>query len=300
MKLKSILFAALLLCFSRASAQEAGTAKTIVKADAIYYGAFVSENPIPSDTQIVASPLEPFRRYYTQGQIVYLNKGQSQGIKVGDLYQTLRSLGVFKHPFKKAKLGYYNEQTGIIRIISVQDTSATAEVYDTYNGVMLGDIVVPFQKLTPPEARPYGKFDPMAISTGKLTGQIVWARDSREQLSTGDVVIVDVGERVGVKLGDYFTIYREQGSDGILNYADFEFGMRRSTGGSLRFRGSEFAIDRPVEGRDVLRRRYDSSTMPRTNVGELVIIRVEGTTATGVVVRTQGGEAFVGDKIELQ
>ena len=40
--------------------------------------------------------------------------------------------------------------------------------------------------------------------------------------------------------------------------------------------------------------------LPRTIVGELVITRVEGNTATAIVTRTQSGEAYVGDNIELQ
>lgn len=298
---KATIFATVMLCMSfTVSAQEVGKVNSIAKADAVYYGAYVSENPVASDTQVVAAVLEPLRRHYTRGQVLYINKGQAQGVRVGDLYQTLRPLGVFKHPFKKTKLGYYNEQTGFIRIISVQENTATAEVYETYGGVMLGDVVIPFQKMTLPDQRPYGKFDPLAIPTGKTSGQIVWANGSRENLTRGDVVIVDIGQQAGVKLGDYFTIWREQGSDGILNYADFEIGPKHSQGGSIRYRGSEFAINYPVEGRDKLKKRYPGKVMPRTNVGELVIVRVEGTTATGVILRTQGGEAVVGDHIELQ
>lgn len=298
---KATIFAAMMLCMSfTASAQEVSTVNSIAKADAVYYGAYVSENPVASDTQVVAAVLEPFRRHYTKGQVLYINKGQAQGVRVGDLYQTLRPLGVFKHPFKKTRLGYYNEQTGVIRITAVQENTATAEVYESYEGVMLGDVVIPFQKMAMPDQRPYGKFDPLAIPTGKTSGQIVWAKGSRENLSRGDVVIVDIGEQAGVKLGDYFTIWREQGSDAMLNYADFEIGPKRSLGGSNRYRGSEFAINYPVEGRDKLKRRYPSKSMPRTNVGEMVILRVEGTTATGVILRTQGGEVVVGDQVELQ
>jgi hypothetical protein len=318
---KAMLIGALALAFTApvadfsASAQSGGENRgpvPIAVGDRVYCAGFVSEAPVNADLRLV-SPVNYSRTLFVNGDRAYINKGKADGIQVGDVYQIVRPLGAFYHPFKKKesyasfsrkgdRLGYYTEEIGFVRVIAVYDARATIEVTETCSEAKLGDALVRYEKPVLPEQRAYTPLDPLSAPNGKTTGRIVLARNSREQLVTSDVVTLDVGQKAGIKVGDYFTIYREHNSDAINKYNEDEISPKNTEGGSDRFRGNDRSIIYPAEGgkREKLLRQYPNNTFPRTVVGELVVTRVEGNTANAIITRTQNGEAFLGDFVELQ
>jgi hypothetical protein len=284
----------------------------IAIGDRVKYAGFISEAPISTDMRIVGALNETTRYLLARGERVFMNRGSAQGVQVGEIYQVLRPRGVFYHPFKNTKLhfptltrrgeklGYYNEEVALARVLTVQEKNSTLELVETYNEVRIGDVLLPYQKRDMPDQRQVTHLDPLAPPTGKTTGQIIFARATREQLASSDVVIVDLGQKAGVKVGDYFTIFREQGSDAINNFRDDEVSLKYVDGGSERWRGDGKSIVHPAIQKEKIDKLYPGKDFPRTIVGELVITRVEGTTATAVITRIQSGEAYVGDQIELQ
>jgi hypothetical protein len=292
------------------SGGEAHTPTPVAVGDRIYCAGFVSEQPIQADTRIVGSLNEVREYFLVNNAHVYMNKGKAQGVQVGEIYHIVRPVGPFYHPFKNRsytkslshgqKLGYMNEEYGFARVIAVQDNTATLEITEACAEARLGDALVKYDKPQIPEQRAFTPLDPLSVPTGKTTGQIIYARHDHEQLTASDVVILDIGEKAGVKVGDYFTIFREQGSDGINTYRDDETAPKRSNSDSDRFHGNPYSILHPSINKEVLTKKYPGKVLPRTVVGELVVTRVEGTTATAIITRTQNGEVYVGDHAELQ
>jgi hypothetical protein len=316
---KAILIGALALTFSfpaanSAAAQEGGAQPIpIASGDKVRYAGFVSEAPVSTDMRIVGSVNEAFRKLLIPGERVFINRGSSQGVQVGEVYQIVRPRGAFYHPFKNARLhfpsfsrrgdrlGYYNEEVGLARVLAIQESTSTLEITEVFTDVRFGDVLLPYQKRDLPEQKAYSPIDPLAAPTGKTTGQIVLARSTREQLVSQDIVIIDLGEKSGVKIGDYFTIFREQGSDSLNNnIREDEITFRNVDGGSERFRGDSKSIVHPNIQKDKIDKLYPGKVLPRTVVGELVVTRVEGTTATAIITRVQSGEAYLGDFVELQ
>jgi len=142
------------------------------------------------------------------------------------------------------------------------------------------------------------------------------AKDNREMLTANDVVYIDLGGEDNVKNGDYLTIFRPLGTGNITS-ADNEEQARNRSGGfqSDRFKGGGFSNQaqrakdrneffeaegryryRPMTTRHVKR---DRPLMPRKIVGEMVLIDVQGRTATAIITRVVG-EVHTGDWVEIQ
>lgn len=320
-KLKNaILFSGLVLAFlvsttgNLVSAQEGEERRPIPIAtgDRVYCAGFISDTNINYDMRIIGSSREADRTIYTTGMRTFINKGRADGIQVGDTYQIVRPRGAFYHPFKNAKtsfpsfskrgelLGYFTEEVGFVKVVGVQDKTSTIEITESCVEIRFGDALVKYEKPQLPELKPYSPIDPLAPTNDKTKGQIVGAKGTREFLSISDVVLLDIGQKVGIKVGDYFTIFRENGSEVIQKFRDDEVSFKNSEGGSDRYRGSNLSIEHPSIQKEKIRKLHPNSTLPRTVVGELVVTRVEGNTAVAIITRNQGGEIFVGDNIELQ
>jgi hypothetical protein len=317
---KAMLIGTLALVFSipaantvSAQGPEGGRAPIpIANGEHVYFAGFISETPVPNEVKIVGAVGEYYKYLYGRGDRVFMNKGQGQGVQVGEVYQILRPLGAFYHPFKNAKvrfpsferrgdqLGYFTDEIGVARVISVQDKTATLEISESFIEVRIGDVLIPFQKREMPEQKVVTPIDPLAPSNGKTNGQIIFARAQREQLGTSDVVFIDLGQKAGVKVGDYFTIFREQGSENINHFRDDEVALKHNEISSDRFRGGNYSQIHPHVQKEKIDLLYPGKDFPRTVVGELVVTRVEGNTATCIITRVLNGEVFLGDKIELQ
>lgn len=299
----------------RVAAQEGGENRapaSVVSGDRVYCGGFVSDAPVTGDIRVVRTFNTNSQEFLVNGDRAFMNKGKADGVQVGDVYQAIRPRGAFYHPFKNRKvsfpsfarrgslLGYFSEEVGFVRVISVQDNTAIVEVSEACTEVRLGDALVKYEKPQLPEAKQFAPLDPLAVSSGKTSGQIVLARNAREELTVSDVVVLDIGQKAGLKVGDYLTIYRPQGGGLVNKYYEDEVALKKNEISSDAYRGSDYSIVHPSIQREKLEKKYPPKLFPHTVVGEVVVTRVEGNTATAVITRTLRGEAYVGDMVELQ
>lgn len=263
----------------------------------VYCTGFISEQP-PRDTiQVVGSEKEYIKEVFSQGDVVYLNRGWADGIQPGAVYYVLRPLGPFRHPFTKKKLGYFSRELGLVRVIQVHDKTSTAEVIVSCDTIMLGDILRPYEEHKVPQVSELWPLPRYEDGNGGARGRIIMAPDLREFLSANQIVYIDLGYRHGIRPGDHFIIYRAVGKgEGIAKTPDYEVLKRREPDfGSDRYRGGEFASDAPrIPVSEVYRHR---PPLPRKVLGELVVLRVEGKTSVALITRTTG-EVNIGDFVE--
>ena len=93
--------------------------------------------------------------------------------------------------------------TGIITIESVQGTDAVlARITAFFGGILIHQRVIPLEHFAMnPDARPA----PLLLGT---EGKVVYIPSNQAVASKQDYIIMDVGLKDGVKLGDLFTIYK--------------------------------------------------------------------------------------------
>jgi hypothetical protein len=267
-----------------------GQAQTNTKSpieNQLYCSGLVSSEPVAQDTYVISGPESYFNVIYSDRQQVFLNKGASQGVKVGDEFQVIRPVEELLHNewfvsqsvLMKA-MGTTYEDEGRLRVVSVQQNTSTAEVVFSCNYVQRGDIAQPFTPRPAPTLKSETKVDPFAPSSGKAKAMIVSTRFFGELASEGKIVYVNLGTAQGVKVGDYFRIFRYQGEQiekayqtPHTEYALFGFG----------------AAPRP----------YLGTELPRDILGEGVVLRL-GKNAATVLITSSDLQIYPGDYVELE
>jgi hypothetical protein len=278
----------------------------LVKRADLYCAGFITDRPITPEFYIIGGEKESEQNWYTTTNVIYLNYGAKHGASVGESLYVIRSKGKYENPNSGRDLGRYFEEVGMVRIIAVQRNVSTARVEVSCDAMRLGDFVRPFLGYvapTPREFQPLNRYD---LPSGKLSGQIVLSRSNRNHMAERDILYLDIGDRNGVKLGQYFTVYRDPGKhEGIIGLHEYnpvlevddDFPHRVEEYRDDRYRGSDFSILKGKKDQDdVVENR---AGLPRKVVGEVIIIRVEEKSATALVTRVTQ-EVNIGDYVELQ
>ena len=145
------------------------------------------------------------------GDVVYVNGGRAGGLSAGALYTVIVPGRPIVHPLREEVVGRYYRYLGRLRILSVQETTAIAEIIYTCDAILVGSFLTPFE----PEPVPLGRSTAMRpvnfpAAAEKLQGapSIVYAKDDILALGADHVVHIDIGEQDATP-GDMYTIYRE-------------------------------------------------------------------------------------------
>jgi hypothetical protein len=274
-------------------------------------GGFIEQAPQAAAGQIVGAEQESERRLFGQGNLVFVDAGAQGGIRVGQEFTVVRPRGRFRSKFsrKGGSLGVYTQEVGRLRVVRVRDRVSVAEVTFACTDLLLGDLLRPAQALTVPQARAEVALDRFAEPTGKQTGHIVLANDGRGVVSRDQVVFIDLGAEDNVRAGDYLTVFRPEGHGSFVRYGDEIAVNARHGFQSDEFREGGFS-NQSQRVKDVDGSKYGPTVktpsikhrrppVPRKVVGEVVVLRVEGRTATAVVTRV-AQEIHTGDAVEVQ
>ena len=281
-----------------------------------YCAGFIQYAPAPINPEIVGGEQEQEQRTYVEGDLVFINAGTQQGVRVGQEFAIVRPRGQLTSSFTKKKgwLGVYMQELGQLRVTNVKERVSVAVITNSCDTVLVGDLLRQVNNRVAPLERAEVTLDRFADPTGKQSGRIVMARDAREFVTRNHIVYIDLGAEDSVKAGDYLTIYRPAGSGNITRVENEEIVRSQNDGfESERYRGGKFSNqsqrtkdysntpglffkNEPVTTREIRRRR---PPVPRKVVGEMVILSVQTRTATAIITRV-AQEIHTGDFVELQ
>ncbi len=162
------------------------------------------------------------RQFLSQGEVVYVNGGVDQGVKVGDRFLILKTVARdLMHPtHPKQKLGDVIQQVGVVRVITAQSRGSVAVIERCLDSVEVGDHLV---KFTEPANIPLqlrtDTSEPVKVAAN--AGLVVYIRDAKLHSAAGDMIIIDKGSNDGLKVGDVLLAVRVKtfpvGSDGAKN-----------------------------------------------------------------------------------
>ena len=257
---------------------------------------FISDAPLSASLQITGALKEKVRDYYLEGDVVYLNKGIEAGISQGTVYDIVRPMGPVVQPFTKKKLGYFVRELGILRVVSVGDSTSTAKIAESCDTIWLSDALIPYQPLHDNEGQIVKTSSTAPEGNAALKGQIFMERDYHENLTAGRIVYIDLGANQGVHPGDTLTIYRKIGrSEGLINDRDDQISSRQNSDyGSDRYHGAPFSLDTPsVPKEKVVKTR---PPLPDKIVGEIVLLKVDNTASVARIVKSSE-EVNLGDYV---
>lgn len=263
----------------------------------LYCAGFISKQILPDANFVAGGVQTPSTTKFTRGDVVYL---QGTGYSAGAEYEIVRELRdineyeMFPGQTKLLKeTGQPYEEVGRVKIIDTRHRTAIAQIEYSCDGINPGDTAIPFAEKQAVTFHAPIRFDRFLPASSKLSGRIVMGKDFDSQLGTGHKVYINVGASQGVKIGDYFRAVRSYEAD-LKDPVD-----------SLSFKAA-IAEDTQKKTPSVDPAMFTKGNgpvihvrdLPRRAVGEIVIIGVTNTTATGMIVFALE-DVHAGDGVEL-
>ncbi len=263
----------------------------------LYCAGFISKQILPDANYIQGGLHTPTTTHFTRGDVVFL---KGTGYTNGAEYEIIRALRdrneyeVFPGQHKLLKeAGQPYEEVGRVRVIDTRSKAAIAQVEYACDGVNPGDTAIPFaEKQQIPFHGPV-KFDRFLPASNKVSGRIIMGKDFDSQMGTGHKVYLNVGSNQGVKIGDFFRAVRSYDAD--LKDPVTSLSFRAAIAEDTQKKMASFDPQMfEKENGPVIHVR----DLPRRSVGEIVIIGVTNTTATGMIVFAME-DVNAGDGVEL-
>jgi hypothetical protein len=253
----------------------------------VYCSGFYSGQRVSDEMRLVTGEQSEYKATFTQGDIVYLSVGGNKGLQPGDRFLVMREFSdplkvpMFTWQEKLTKaMGTYYVDLGQLEVIKVQPGIAIAKVSMSCDYMQRGDIIRPFVERPSGPYKDASTFDSLAPVSGKPTAMVVAGRDTQQVTGKLDTIYVNLGTGQGVKVGDYFRIFRYQGTKpGVIavekDYQDRLYGQGSNP------------------------RHYAWNDLPREVLGEGIVLNTSQSSAT-VLVTVAKREIYSGDYVELE
>jgi hypothetical protein len=248
---------------------------------------FVSDQKVPDEIRLVSGEQSNYKITFARGDYVYVNRGQDKGVRVGDRFTVVRpdkdptDVPWFKWQVKLLKaMGTIYTDGGQVRVVNVQPKVSVAQVIFSCGYMQRGDILMPYQDRAVPPYKDAAAFDHFAPVSGKPVAEVVAGKDYGQVYGKLSAVYINLGSNQGVKVGDYFRIFRYQGSraETVPQEKGFQY-MLYGFGSS------------PT--------RYEWNDLPREVLGEGIVISVSRNSST-MVITFSSSETYAGDYVEIE
>jgi hypothetical protein len=271
--------------------QAPGSTQIVANATSPDYSAVYCSNFVTSeaggDTRLISGEESNSKIIFTLRDYVFISKGSSQGVHVGDRYSVYRAekdavdVQWFKWQTKLMKaMGTYYEDVGQLKVVNVQANISTAEVTFACNYLQRGDFIRPWAERPSPPFKAAEQFDRFAPVSGKSVGMIVVGKEFSQTYGKLNTVYVNLGTNQGVKIGDYMRVFRYEGgkAETVPNFDDYQYKMYG------------FGTN-PVA--------YKWNDLPREILGEGVVLNVSPNSST-VYLTVSHIEIYAGDYTEVE
>jgi hypothetical protein len=248
---------------------------------------FVTDQRVADEIRLVSAEQSNYKIAFARGDYVHINRGQDKGVRVGDRFSVVRpdkdptDVPWFKWQAKLFRaMGTQYQDAGQVRVVNVQPKVSVAQVIFSCGYMQRGDILVPYQDRPAPPYKDPAAFDHFAPVSGKPVAMLVGGKDYGQVFGKLSAVYVNLGTNQGVKVGDYFRVFRYQGS--MAETVPQERGYQYTMYGF----GSAPA-------------RYGWNDLPREVLGEGIVINVSRNSST-MVITFNSIEVFAGDYVEIE
>jgi len=161
---------------------------------------FVRKTPITPSGYIFK--VKDVKSLISTGDLVYLIQQGDQPYKLKGKYTVYRTLKPLVDKKKRERIGIQHYMTGVVEIIKKEPRFAIAKVVQSYRGIQVNDLLIPYQKRSPEIT--------LAFSKPGLQGKIIKTEERDNIIGEGAVVFIDKGQQDGVKIGQSYSIYYQE------------------------------------------------------------------------------------------
>ncbi len=264
----------------------------------VYCSGIVTNEAVPRSTYVITGEGSNYRIVFSNGDDVFINKGSDDGVKAGDEFQVVREVGdpyvVQWTAWEKQilhKMGNVWTDVARLQVIVARPKVSIAKVEDGCDFVQRDDVVLPFTQRDAPPIKAATHFDRYAPPNGKPMAMIITGKNYIDAMGNQDVAYVNLGAGQGVKVGDYFRIFRYQGTQHETVYEPprYAFDQDFNMG----------AKDVNIVGFGSVPKKWNWNNVPREGLGEGVVLRTAPNSST-VLITFSLSEIYPGDYVELQ
>ena len=227
----------------------------------LYCSGFVTKDADNWNVKIIGNEENVQRISLAQLDIVYINRGEAEGVSPGDEFTIVHKLRKIEHPIDLHSLGDYAVQRGRLKVVATQEHTSTAQITYSCDSTLVGDFLIPFQPREVPVFTEYPPIDRYSSEGPNLKGYLVFTKDDLGSVGLGHEVLIDLGAKDGIAVGTRLVLYRPN---------------------SKGYEGTGFEKD-----------------IPRRVLGEMVVFSVQDTTSTGRVIQSFDF-VKVGDRVEVR
>ena len=272
---------------SAQNAQQAPPAPAQADFTTVNCSGFVTDQKVPDGIRLISGEQSNYKITFGRGDRVFINRGQDKGVRVGDRFSVVRphqdsnAVQWFKWQTKLMKaMGTAYSDTGQVRVINVQPKVSVAEVTFSCGYMVRGDILQPYQDRPAPPFKDPAPFDHFAPVSGKPVAMVVTGTDFTQLFGRNHAIYVNLGTKQGVKVGDYFRVFRYQGSmsETVPQTKGYQYTMY---------------------GFGTAPARYEWNDLPREVLGEGIVFNVSNNSST-VMITYSTMEIRAGDYVEIE
>ena len=253
----------------------------------VYCSGFYTDQKVPDDLRLVSGEQSEFKMTFSYGDIVYLSKGSNQGVKEGDRFTVVRTetdpmkVQWFKWQDKLiSAMGSHYSDLGQVTVVKTEPNIAIAKISMSCAAMQRGDVVVPYSERPAGPFKDPASFDVLAPSSGKPKAMVVQGKSDSQVYGRWATVYVNLGTKQGAKVGDYFRVFRYQGSNAETTPAAKDYQDRLYGFGSNP-------------------KHYGWNDLPREILGEGIVLNVSQNSST-VLLTTTTNQIYAGDYVELE
>ena len=172
-------------------------------------------------------------------------------------------------------MGTVWEDEGRVKVLVVRPDVSIGQVEHACDYVQRGDILLPFTERPAPPLKSEANFDRFAPANGKPMAMVITGKKFQQQVGNEDIIYVNLGNAQGVKVGDYFRIFRYQGTQHETDYQTPRYAF------DMEFHSA--VPDAGIYGFGSVPKKYNWSNVPREDMGEGVVLRTGPNSATVLI-----------------
>jgi len=153
------------------------------------------------DAVIVGAEREYERDTFSDGDVIYINKGKNQGLEPGQLFLILE----IKQNIEG--FGTLATKRGRARVTALSDERCSAVIEKSCDWSTIGNYVIPFEPTDTVMGKNLG-FDVPPFEVQGEKGEVIYLQSDFNQVGSGNWALIDQGAQDGVQVGQQMIVYR--------------------------------------------------------------------------------------------
>jgi len=264
----------------------------------VYCSGIVTTESVPHNMYVITGEGSNYRIVFNDREDVFINKGSDDGVKAGDEFQVVREV---QDPYQIQwteweqhilnKMGRMWVDEGQLKVLVARPKVSIARVQDQCDLIQRGDIVLPFVERAQPEIKIENHFDRFAPPNGKPLAMVITGKNFIAAMGDQDIAYVNLGAGQGVKVGDYFRIFRYQGTQHETAYQTPRYSFDQDFGSNVE--------DVHILGFGSAPKKWNWNNVPRQTIGEALVLRTAPNSST-ILITLSLSEIYPGDYVELE